>query len=123
MILILTTFRRDVETLDKIYKKILSTPGFTGWSDPFRFKSLEVSASTVTKAEGVLRVLEYIGVDVKNSYAFGDGYNDIEMIKTVGTGLVMGTAKDELKKFASYVVPGVHDDGVAFGIENYVLGK
>ena len=116
------TFRRDVETLDKIYKKILSTPGFTGWSDPFRFKSLEVSSVSVTKAEGVLRVLEYIGVDVKNSYAFGDGYNDIEMISRVGTGIAIETASDELKRCAKFVVPSAINDGVAVGIEKYILG-
>ena len=116
------TFRRDVETLDKIYKKILSTPGFTGWSDPFRFKSLEVSSVSVTKAEGVLRVLEHIGVDVKNSYAFGDGYNDIEMISRVGTGIAIETASDELKRCAKFVVPSAINDGVAVGIEKYILG-
>ncbi len=117
------TFRRDVETLDKVYKKILSTPGFTGWSDPFRFKSLEVSAVNVTKAEGVLRVLNHIGVDVKNSYAFGDGYNDTEMLTRVGTGIAMNTADENLKRRAKFVVPSVHDDGVAVGIEKYILGS
>lgn len=115
------TERTDNEKLDEIYKKILATPGVTGWADPFHFKSTEIYSDTVSKATGILKMLEYLKIPVENSYAFGDGYNDIEMIKTVGTGLVMGTAKDELKKFASYVVPGVHDDGVAFGIEHFVL--
>lgn len=115
------TFRKDVENLDVIYKKILETEGFTGWSDPFRFKSLEVSSSKITKAEGIFCMLNHIGVDVKNSYAFGDGYNDIQMIERVGTGIAMGTASDYLKSKAKFVVPSVHEDGVAIGIEKYIL--
>ena len=116
------TERTDAETLDAIYKKILSTPGFTGWADPFHYKTTEIYSDKVSKATGILKMLEYFKIPVENSFAFGDGYNDIEMIQTVGTGIVMGTAKDELKKVGKYVVPGVHEDGVAFGIENYILG-
>lgn len=113
--------RKDAENLDVIYKKMLSMPGFTGWEDPFHYRSMEIYSDEVSKATGILRVLKHFGIPVKNSYAFGDGHNDSEMIQTVGTGIVMGTAKDELKKVAKYVVPGVHEDGVAVGIEKYIL--
>ena len=113
--------RKDFEELEKDYKKILETPGFTGWADPFHFKTMEVYSDKVTKATGILKVLEHLKIDVKNSYAFGDGYNDKEMIQTVGTGFVMGTAKEDLKQFATHVVPSVHEDGVAVGIEKYIL--
>lgn len=113
--------RTDAENLDVIYKKMLATPGFTGWADPYHFMSMEIYSDKVSKATGILKVLEHFGIPVENSYAFGDGHNDAEMIQTVGTGIVMGTAKDELKKLAKYVVPSVHEDGVAVGIENFIL--
>ena len=113
--------RQDLEQLDIEYKKILATPGLTGWADPFHYKTMEVYSSEVSKATGILKVLEHLNIDVKNSYAFGDGHNDVEMIQTVGNGFVMATAKDDLKQFADKVVPSVHDDGVAVGIENYIL--
>ncbi|MBQ7704647.1 MAG: HAD family phosphatase [Selenomonadaceae bacterium] len=116
------TARRDLENLDVIYKEMIATPGFTGWSDPFHYKTMEIYSDKVSKATGILKMLEYFKIPVENSFAFGDGRNDGEMIKTVGTGLVMGTARDELKKVGKYVVPGVQDDGVAVGIENYILG-
>ena len=117
------TLRQDLETLDGIYKKMLSMPGFTGWADPFHYKTMEIYSDTVSKATGILKMLEYFKIPVENSFAFGDGLNDGEMIQTVGTGIVMGNAKDDLKKLGKYVVPSIHEDGVAFGIENYVLGK
>lgn len=115
------TSRRDVENIDKVYKKILATDGFTGWSDPFRFKSLEVSSNKISKADGIFKILEHINISVENSYAFGDGFNDTEMISRVGTGFAMGTAGENLKQLANFVVPSVHEDGVAVGIEKYIL--
>ena len=97
--------------------------GFNGWSDPFRFKSLEVSSDKITKADGIVKALNHIGVDIKNAYAFGDGFNDAEMLERVGTGIAMGTASDDLKRRAKFVVPSVLDDGVAVGIEQYILGE
>ena len=117
------TFRRDSENLDKIYKKILAMDGFTGWSDPFRFKSLEVSSNKISKADGIFSILKHINIEVENSYAFGDGFNDTEMISRVGTGFAMGTAGENLKRQAKFVVPSVHEDGVAVGIEKYILGQ
>ena len=113
--------RKDFEELDKVYKKMLATPGLKGWADPFHYKSMEIYSDTISKATGILKVLKHLNIDVKNSYAFGDGYNDVEMIQTVGTGFAMATAKDNLKQFADYVVPSVQDDGVAVGIEKYIL--
>ena len=115
------TFRNDSDNLNAIYEKINAMEGIIGWSDPFRFRSLEISSNKITKADGIFCMLNHIGVDVKNSYAFGDGYNDIDMIQRVGTGIAMGTGSEELKRKAKFVVPSVHEDGVAIGIEKYML--
>jgi hydroxymethylpyrimidine pyrophosphatase-like HAD family hydrolase len=60
-------------------------------------------------------------IPVEASYAFGDGLNDLEMMDTVGTSLVMGNAGNELKAKADYVLPSVDEDGVADGIYRYIL--
>ena len=115
------TARKDAENLDAVYKKILATPGIRGWADPFHFRTTEIYSDKISKATGVLRMLEHFGIGVENSYAFGDGANDCEMIQTVGTGFAMATGRDELKRLAKYTVPSVFDDGVAVGIERYIL--
>lgn len=115
------TERTDTETVDEVYKKILAVRGLTGWADPFHFKTLEIYSAEVSKATGIFKILEYFNIPVENSFAFGDGINDREMITKVGTGLAMGTGKEDLKRSAKYVVPGIHEDGVAVGIEKYIL--
>lgn len=83
-------------------------------------KSIEIYAKKNTKAAGILKVLEHLNIPVEKSYAFGDGTNDIEMIQTVGCGIVMGNATEELKKYADQITDTVHNDGVAVGIEKYL---
>ena len=84
-------------------------------------KSFELYSKKNTKATGILKALEYLNVDIENSYAFGDGKNDIEMLSTVGCGIAMGNADDEVKKYANKVTETVHNDGVAVGIKKFIF--
>ena len=45
--------------------------------------------------------------------AFGDGGNDIAMLKHAGVGVAMGNASDEVKACADMVTDSVDDDGIA----------
>ena len=104
-----------------VFNELINLPGLTGLIDPTILRYMELYAADVSKATGIKKALEYLGLPLEASYAFGDGLNDIEMMSTVGHSLVMGNAAAELKKLAEVVLPSVDDDGVAFGIENYVL--
>ena len=84
---------------------------------------LEVYAKENSKATGALKVLELLNIDIKDSYAFGDGDNDIEILSTVGMGMAMANGSVKARNSAKIVVPSVFEDGVAYGIERYILGK
>ena len=42
------------------------------------------------------------------------------MLSTVGCGIAMGNANDEVKKHSNKITDTVQNDGVAKGIEQYV---
>lgn len=84
-------------------------------------KSVEIYSRKNTKATGILEALKYLDIPIEQSYAFGDGKNDIEMLEAVGCGIAMGNASDEVKKYADRVTDTVQNDGVAVGIEKYIL--
>lgn len=44
--------------------------------------------------------------------AFGDGKNDIELLQTVGMGVAMGNASDEVKRHAKAICLSVDQDGI-----------
>ncbi len=83
--------------------------------------AFELYSRCNTKASGILKVLDYLNIPIENSYAFGDGKNDIEMLSTVGCGIAMGNADDSIKSFAKKITDTVQNDGVALGIEKYIL--
>jgi HAD-superfamily hydrolase, subfamily IIB len=89
--------------------------------DPKLNAHFELYAKRISKATGILKTLEYLHIDQKNSYAFGDGKNDMEMLKTVRHSFAMGNAAAEVQAIASHIVASVYDDGVARGIEKYIL--
>ena len=84
-------------------------------------KNFELYAKKNTKATGIMKALELLNIPIENSYAFGDGNNDIEMLSSVGCGIAMGNASDEVKGYAKFVTDTVQNDGVALGIEKHIL--
>ena len=67
-----------------------------------------------SKADGLRLLAKYFGEDpsLKNSVAFGDSMNDIEIIQAAGTGVAMGNAVEELKACADLVTDSIEKDGI-----------
>ncbi len=84
-------------------------------------RTFELYSKKNSKASGILKVLDCLDIPIENSYAFGDGKNDIEMLSTVGCGIAMGNADDYVKSYAKKVTDTVQNDGVALEIENFIL--
>lgn len=80
----------------------------TGWWD----RAVDIIPRGRGKGMGVEKILEYYGLDRSESIAFGDGDNDIEMLKAAGTGIAMGNANPGLKAAADEVCRSVSEDGV-----------
>ncbi|MDR1785488.1 MAG: HAD hydrolase family protein [Spirochaetaceae bacterium] len=74
-----------------------------------------------SKAQGMMTVLEALGIPVENSVAVGDSLNDLDMISAAGVGVAMGNACDEIKRAARYVAADCAHGGVAEAIERWVL--
>lgn len=81
----------------------------------------ELYSRANTKASGILKVLDFLNIPLENSYAFGDGKNDIEMLSTVGCGIAMGNAHASVKNYAEEITDTVQNDGIALGIEKFIL--
>lgn len=73
----------------------------------------------VNKAEGLKILCERFNILPEEIIAFGDEYNDFEMIQFAGCGVAMGNAIDELKALAKDVTLTNEEDGVAKWIEEH----
>lgn len=80
----------------------------TAWWD----RAVDIIPANGGKGKGIEAILEYYGIDRSESMAFGDGGNDIEMFQTVGTGVAMGNALDNVKAIADEICGTSADDGI-----------
>ena len=83
--------------------------------------NIEINASGANKGDALKALAESIGIDISQTMAFGDSFNDIPMIKAAGVGVCMANGNDETKNEADLVAPSCDEDGVAAIIEEYVL--
>ena len=64
---------------------------------------------------------EYWGVDIRNTYAFGDSMNDLEILQAAGIGIAMGNGVPKLKEEADYVTDDIGRDGVYKACKHFQL--
>ena len=83
--------------------------------------SADVSFKDWNKSDGVKYFVNHIGMSMESTYAFGDGYNDIDMLKTVNTGIAMGNGVEELKIHADFITSSIFEDGIYKALRKYEL--
>ena len=81
----------------------------------------DISPLGGTKQLGIDKFLEYYGLDLSETMAFGDGGNDKAMLKHVAVSVAMGNANDDLKEIATYVTDSVDDHGIYNALKHYRL--
>lgn len=83
--------------------------------------SMDIISKGVSKASGIEMLAKELGISVENTYAFGDGLNDLEMLQRVGTGVAMDNGFEELKAAADMVTDSVFSDGITKGLQKLGL--
>jgi len=83
---------------------------------------LEFLPKGVSKAYGLGKLCDYLGIDASEVMAIGDEANDLPMIEYAGVGVAMKNAVDEVKAIAQVITDDNEHDGVAKIIEKMVLG-
>ena len=81
--------------------------------------NVEINQSHANKGEALLALAAHLGVSPEQTIAFGDGLNDLSMLKAAGIGVAMDNACPEAKEAADWVAPGCDEDGVACGIQKF----
>ncbi|MCQ2437581.1 MAG: Cof-type HAD-IIB family hydrolase [Clostridia bacterium] len=80
---------------------------------------LEIVAENVDKGAGLKKLSELMNVDIAEVAAFGDGQNDVSMIRAAGIGVAMLNGAEECKKAAKIIAPRNTEDGVAQVVEEW----
>lgn len=102
---------------DELYKQEFPELNFVRNCD----YSIDVISRGVSKATGIKMMLQKLGAENVPTFAFGDGFNDIEMIELVDYGIAMGNAVEPLKEKAKHITETNVNNGIVHGLKHFNL--
>jgi len=73
-----------------------------------------------SKATGIYKILEILGIDISNAYAIGDSMNDLSMLQAVPNSIAMGQGK-AIHEYVSYITDDVYHDGIWNAFKHFGL--
>lgn len=105
----------DEETENRISKNLVGSK-ITRWNE----YALDVISYSGGKESGIKEYLKLNNIKREETMAFGDGENDIDMLKFVGIGVAMGNAESCVKESADYITNSVDDDGIMEAFKKFI---
>jgi len=109
----------DIEALKRFSEKVEAELGLAcefSWHD-----QLDIAKSGNSKGKRLAEWVAAEGYQMSDVLAFGDNYNDLSMLETVGLGVAMGNADDAIKARAARVIGTNLEPGIAETIYREVL--
>lgn len=87
----------------------------------FGENSGELSVPGIHKAIAIEKLLNHLNMKKEDTFAYGDGLNDLEMLQYVQHGIAMGNAKEELKEAADDITDTHDENGIYNSFKKYEL--
>lgn len=84
-------------------------------------RMIEFTDQGISKASGMEWICNLLNIPLEKVMAIGDNFNDLKMLTTVGLGIAMGNAEDEIKEAADAITDTNERNGVAQAIQRYLL--
>ena len=75
--------------------------------------SANIINNNASKGNAIYGLCKYLKINIEDVIAMGDDSNDISMMKTVGLGVAMGNAGDDVKLYAKEIAKTNMENGVA----------
>lgn len=107
--------KKDCQDAKDILKKMFDEINVVPIND-LRF---EILPEGVSKLNGLLYLVDHLGIKRREMVVIGDNYDDQEMIQAAGLGVAMGNASHDLKKIADWVTRSNNQDGVAYMVKEH----
>lgn len=82
---------------------------------------IELLPPGYNKSKGIETLITYLNIDRKDTYAFGDSTNDLEMLEYVEYGIAMGNSYPKVLENAKYQTKSIQEDGIYYGLKQFEL--
>lgn len=84
---------------------------------------MEIVPPDIDKADSLEYLMSTLGLTTNELITFGDGGNDVSMIKRAGLGIAMANASDACTEVADYITGSNDEDGCGMAIEKILAGE
>ena len=98
-----------LQTLDKRFPGLVATTSIP--------ENVEINAAAANKGQALLALAAHLGLRREQTMAFGDGSNDISMLRAAGVGVAMANASPAVLAAADRTTASCDEDGVAQVLE------
>lgn len=112
--------KEHIDAFENQHNSVLSQKYSTVRSQDYL---LEILPNGASKASGLKKLADRLGVLPEEIMAMGDANNDLEMIEFAGLGIAMGNANEQVKAIAQDITDTNENNGVAKAIEKHILNK
>ena len=103
---------RQLALLPKLFPELIATSSIAN--------NIELNSAYATKGQAVKTLCAHLGIDLKEVIAFGDGTNDIDMIRAAGLGVAMENGEKSVIEAADMTAENNNDGGVAKVIKKFI---
>ena len=108
----------EIQTVEPVLKQALPHLSIHRSKDEY----LEITNPAATKAKAIQFMEQHLGISAEQVIAFGDNFNDLDMLQYAGLSVAMGNAPNAIKQAAKEVTSTNNEDGIAL-VLNRVFGK
>lgn len=108
----------DADSIRLFYEKYKELFHFI---DREKNQLFEVIPKEYSKATGIQYLLKQLDIPHENTYAFGDGANDLEMLTYVKHSIGMGNSDGGVPEIVSFLTKDVDQDGIEYALKYFSI--
>jgi Cof subfamily protein (haloacid dehalogenase superfamily) len=112
----------DSEAITELEKSLTKSYPHLSIAKSFPYY-LEIMAAGIQKGQAVSRLADHYGIDLVDTIAFGDNFNDLDMLLAVGQGFVMENGPEAVRQRVGQTTASHNHDGIALVINQYFTDK
>ena len=99
---------RQLRRIPELFPELVATTSVSN--------NIEINSVNAGKDKALLALAAHLGIPREDTVAFGDGTNDLAMLRAAGLGVAMANADPKVKAAADEITGSNNDAGVARGI-------